>query len=504
MRLATSAQCKEVDELSVKVYGLTGDVLMEAAGTLAAREIQLNYFPELSAGHTSILCGPGNNGGDGLVVARHLHSMGFRDITVFLMAPAKSQTDQFKTQLKRCELQGIRITDCTRSMKKMEAIKSSKLVVDALLGIGLDGGLRGDFLSSVELVNSIKVPVISLDTPTGLDVDKGIVENIAVRSDLTLTFGLAKPGFFVADGPRHVGKLRTLSIGFPHEALRGTATSHFLFNEKLAKRYLPKRKEQDNKSNHGRLVIAAGSEGKWGAGILSSHSAYRMGVGYVYWTSFTPPLDHLKSIPEVMTRDLDDEELWDSEKISSWVVGPGLGTENDTRDLIRKLQAQKVEKVLLDADALTVAVKDRIFPLPATWVITPHAGELSRIIGWSAKEIEANRFEAALEAARVTGCHVLLKGYRSVMAYQQRCMVINAGNSALAKAGTGDVLSGMIGALMAQGLDTLQAAATGAFLHGKMADDWLRRGLNQNTLLASDIQEELPALLSRISSSVVF
>lgn len=504
MRLATCSQCKEVDELSVKVYGLTGDILMESAGTLAAREIQLSYFPELSASHTAILCGPGNNGGDGLVVARHLHSMGFRDITVFLLAPLKSQTDLFKIQLKRCELHGIRIVDGSRSMKKLEAIRSSKLIVDALLGSGLDGGLRGDFMGAAELVNSIKVPVLSLDVPSGLNADRGIVENIAIRADMTFTFGLAKPGFFVADGPRHIGKLRTLSIGYPHEALRGTATSHFLFNEKLAKRYLPKRKDQDNKSNHGRLVIAAGSEGKWGAGILASHSAYRMGVGYVYWTSFTPPLEHLTSIPEVMTRDIDDDELWDSEKISSWVVGPGLGTGSETRDLIRKLQAQKVEKVLLDADALTVAVKERIFPLPSTWVLTPHAGELSKIIGWEVKEIESNRFEAALEGARVTGCHVLLKGYRSVMAYQKRCMVINAGNSALAKAGTGDVLSGMIGALMAQGLDSLQAAATGAFLHGKMADDWLRRGLNQNTLLASDIQEELPALLSRISSSVVF
>lgn len=504
MRLVTAKQMKEIDELSVKVYGLTGEILMEAAGTLAAREIQLNYFPELSRGQVAVVCGPGNNGADGLVVARHLHSMGFRDLIVFTLASPSAQSDLFKLQLKRAELHGVRIQNIYRSMKKLEALRSATLVVDAIFGIGLNKSVQGDYSKLMETVNSMKVPKISLDIPSGLDADCGTVHGSAIRADLTLTFGLAKPGFFIGEGPSHVGKLRTLPIGFPFESLRGVATTHFLFNDRLARRYLPKRGDTDNKSDHGRLMVAAGSSGKWGAGILASHAAFRMGSGYVYWGSFQAPDDQIKSIPEVMTRALDDPEIWTENRIQAWVVGPGLGVNEQTRDLILKLKKSKVQKLVLDADALTVAVKYKLFPLPSTWVLTPHAGELSRIIGREPAEIEQDRFSAVLEGARVTGCHVLLKGYRSVLAYQDRCMVINSGNSSLAKAGTGDVLAGMIGSLMAQGLDSLQATATAAYIHGRLADDWLRRGLHRSTLLASDIQEDLPSLLSRIASSVVF
>jgi len=504
MRLATTEQMHEIDGLSMKVYGLTSDVLMEAAGTLAARELQLSYFPELGRGATSILCGPGNNGGDGLVVARHLHSQGFRNLTVYYLGRSSKQSEAFKLQLKRAELSGFRLVNLNRQMQKADAIKSSYLIIDALFGIGLSKAITGDYLTLIEKANSVKCPKVSLDIPSGLDGNCGQVLGAAIRADMTLTFGLAKPGFFVGEGPSHVGKLRTLSIGFPPEALRGVATTRFLFTEKLARRYLPKRGDTDNKSDHGRLMIVAGSEGTWGAGVLASHAAFRMGTGYVYWASHTSPLAELKSAPEVMVRDLGDPEIWQKGRFQAWVVGPGLGTGRATADLLIKLKAQRIERVLVDADALQVAVKEKLFPFPVSWVITPHSGELARILGVDAVEIEKDRFHAALEAAKKTGCFVLLKGYRSIVASGDRAMIINAGNSALAKAGTGDVLAGMIGALLAQGLDTLQATATGAFLHGRLADEWLRKGLHRSSLLASDIQQDLPGLLSRIATSVVF
>jgi hydroxyethylthiazole kinase-like uncharacterized protein yjeF len=353
-------------------------------------------------------------------------------------------------------------------------------------------------------MNALKVPVISLDCPSGLNCNTGAVEGVTVRAHTTLTFGLPKPGFFTADGPAVVGKLRVLSVGYPFECLRGIATTHFMFNDKLARRYLPTRKDRSNKSDHGHLVLMAGSENKWGAGILAAQSAYRMGAGYVTWAGSQLPLTQLEHTPEVLTSTLDNEEIWNIKKISAYAVGPGLGVNDETSRIIKRLKNLKFEKVVLDADAITVCVRENLFPLPKTWVLTPHGAELARMIKKDTRYVEADRYRAALEASKLAGCHVLLKGYRSILAYEKRCMVINSGNSALAKAGSGDVLTGMIGSLMAQGLETLQATVTAAFIHGRLADEWVRAGLDKRTLNPSDLKDSLSVLLSRIAQSAIF
>jgi NAD(P)H-hydrate epimerase len=188
MRLATAQQAREIDELSVSAYGLTGDILMESAGTLAAREIQLNFFPELGRGQVAVVCGPGNNGGDGLVVARHLHAMGFRDLAVYVLAPPNKQSELFKLQLRRAELHGLRVHSLHRAMKKAEALRSVTLVVDAIFGHGLKTEVQGDYASLIEIINSLKVPKVSVDLPSGLDPDRGVVLGVAVRADMTLSF----------------------------------------------------------------------------------------------------------------------------------------------------------------------------------------------------------------------------------------------------------------------------------------------------------------------------
>lgn len=496
MRLATRDQSREIDELSQKVYGLTGESLMEAAGALAAREVVQAYFPELSRGLTTIVCGPGNNGGDGLVLARHLHSAGHRDLVVLTLAPTQAQSSLFKLQLNRVELQGIRVVDLVSQPEKTEQLLSSSLVIDALFGIGLSRPLEGEFLHMVDLVNSVKSPVVSLDTPSGLDVDRGVVWGACIQAEMTLSFGLAKPGFFVYEGPNHVGKLRVLPIGFPYEALRGVATTYFSFNDKLARRYLPVRKDTTNKSDFGHLLVIAGSPGMWGAGVLASASAYRLGTGYVTWASFEVPSGEWVESPEILTTQVDDERLWEKTK-NAVALGPGLGVGERTAQLIESLKDKDIP-VVVDADAITTCVKYGLFPLPKNWVLTPHTGELARILNKEARVLDQNRYESALQATERTGAHVLLKGYRSVLAYEDRCMVINAGNSALAKAGTGDVLTGMIGGLLAQGLETLQATATAAYIHGRLADEWVRVGHAKRSLNASDLKDHLPALLARL------
>ncbi|MCB0383881.1 MAG: NAD(P)H-hydrate dehydratase [Bdellovibrionales bacterium] len=502
MRLATVAQSREIDELSQTVYKLPAEILMESAGATAARELDQSYYPDLKRGLLSVVCGPGNNGGDGLVLARHLHAAGHRDLIVFVLAPKESRSVLFESQLDRVDLAGIRHIDLCEHPEKMEQIRSSAIMVDALFGIGLSRPLEGNYLKLAEIMNSCRVPVVSLDCPSGLDCDTGVVKGQVIKADMTLSFGLAKPGFFVSDGPRHVGKLRILPIGFPYESLRGVATTHFAFTERLARRYLPRRLETSNKSDHGHLLVLAGREGMWGAGLLASSSAYRMGTGYVTWASFTSPSENILDSPEILTAEIGSLDLW-QKKFTAAAVGPGLGVSRETADVIERLKEMDLPGVVLDADAITTCVQFELFPLPGSWVLTPHAGELSRILKKDVAELEINRFQAALEGSERTGCHVLLKGFRSVVANEGRCMVINSGNSALAKAGTGDVLTGMIGGFMAQGLEPLQATATAAYIHGRLADEWVRVGHDRRTLMASDLRDHLPSLIGRIAGGTL-
>jgi len=415
MRLATVSQCREVDRMAMEVYGLSGEVLMESAGALAAREIDQSFYPELQRGLTSIVCGPGNNGGDGLVLARHLHSAGHRDVVAFVLAPEGQRSELFKVQLHRAELHGLRVVDVQASPEKLEQIKSSSLLIDALFGIGLSRPLEGEWLQLVDLMNSVRAPLVALDAPSGLDCDRGVVLGAVAKADMTLAFGLARPGFFTADGPHNVGRLRVLPIGYPFECLRGVATSHFAFTEKLARRYLPRYGERSNKTDHGRLLVLAGSEGHWGAGVLAAGAAYRVGAGLVTWASFDSPHRQIVDAPEILT-DVISEELVKSNHFQAVAVGPGLGINEETAKVIKWLKQSKAQ-VVLDADAITACVNFNLFPLPESWVLTPHAGELARVIGMETSEIEKGRYHAALLGHKKSGAHVSLKGYRSILAY---------------------------------------------------------------------------------------
>ncbi len=501
MRLATIEQCKKIEHLSTLEYDLSDEILMESAGAIAAREIEQSFFPEIKRGQVAIVCGPGNNGGDGLVLARHLHSAGHRNLILFILTQEGSSSELFKKQLNRVRLQGLKVINIIEEPEKKNKILDCSLVVDAIFGIGLAREITGEHLKTIDIINSVKVPVLSLDTPSGLNCDSGTVSGAIINAHMTLSFGLAKPGFFVAEGPQYVGKLRILPIGFPYEILRSAATTHFVFTEKLARRYLPKRPQTSNKSDHGHVLVMAGSEGMWGAGVLCASSAYRVGAGYVTWASFKKP-EVLEEAPEILTTDLSSEKIWSLKKVSAVAIGPGLGVTKQTAEVIERLKKTDWP-VVLDADAITACVEFDLLPLPSHWVITPHTGELSKIIKKEVRFIEKNRFESALEASTYTGCHVLLKGFRSVLAYGHRTMVINSGNSALSKAGTGDVLTGMISGFLAQGVDPVQATGTAAYIHGRMADEWVRSGHDRRSLMASDLRNHLPQLMNRLETGAL-
>lgn len=493
MRLATVEEARRLDTRAQKERGLSAEILMEAAGALSAREIEQSYFTEIKKGPVLVVCGPGHNGGDGLVVARHLKSLG-AEVVVAMLGETSKRAPLTNLQLRRAVDSGVTEIE-PQALEPF--VERAGLVVDALFGIGLQRDLEATFASAVVAFNQARTPVVALDVPSGLDADRGLALGEAVRADMTITFGVAKRGFFVNDGPRHVGRLRVLPIGFPCDLIREEASTHRLFTGKTARRLLPSRSATSNKATHGRAGLVAGSEGMAGALLLACHGAGRVGAGYVIAVSHREPRDVVAQAPEFLTLSTDDPRFFEKGKFAALGVGPGLGVDDRTAAFLRSLYERKFASVVLDADALSVVARDHQ-QVHRTWILTPHAAELARLTGATVRDIEADRFRFARETAEKLGCIVLLKGFRTVVSDGARTVVIGSGNAALAKAGSGDVLTGMITGLLAQGMKPFTAASLAAYLHGRLADVWVKSGRDLVSLEPSDLTEALPLLIRRI------
>ncbi len=495
MRLATSDQLHSLDKKTQISLHLGPDTLMEAAGTLAAQAIRVDFLPELkSQKKIIIVCGPGNNGADGLVVARHLHASGVRNLQVVVF-DLKKGSPLFISQLSR--VNNLRIP-C--EVVNSDGFHGAGLIIDAIFGIGLSKNISEPHASIIQAMNMCEAPKVSLDVPSGLDSDTGQIRGTSVKAHTTLTFGLSKPGFYTGEGPAFSGKIKIISIGHPRNLVRKMCDSYFLFTPRLARRFLPARSATAHKGSFGRLVVAAGSPGMWGALRLCVQAAYRMGAGYVT----VAPAEHAEALKD-WTQELGAEVLLTPLDISrlkpdAIVIGPGLGTGPASRALLDSVLKSDCEKVVLDADALTMLSQASV-KLKRTFVMTPHAGELARLTGMSLEEIESNRFTAVKMASEKYGCTVLLKGFRTLVADTEgKVAIVHAGNQGLAKAGTGDVLSGFIGSLLAQGLENPWAALTGAFIHGTIADMWVQEGLESRTLMASDLAERVSSAIRSLTS----
>lgn len=489
IQLANTNQMAEIDQKAEKQYQIKPETLMESAGAVTTKKILSSSC--FNTQHIIILCGPGNNGGDGLAAARHLINSK-KEVDVF--CPQNSRSLLIQKQKEKLQA----LNHNLHSIEDLEKIKKtsekSTLIIDALFGIGLSKNIDGNYFKIIEWLNSSRKQIISLDAPSGLDCNNGQVRGIAVKACQTFSFGLSKVGFYLSKGPSHTGQISVLSIGFPKDLLLKQARSYFLIDEAWVSSKLPQRKPDDHKAKQGHLLVLAGHEGFWGAGCLTSLSAYRMGAGYVTWAGRGdhPPLDFL---PEVLTKKISDKDLFENK--TAVVIGPGLGMHKETKYLLLKLKKQKLP-VLVDADAFNVCVQENLFPLPSHWVVTPHSGELGRFFGVKGANVDQNRLLFARKASQKTGTLVLLKGLHSILTEQEKCFIIPTGNSALAKAGTGDVLSGFIGALMARSLSPFTAAAVGSFIHGKLADEWVKSGRDADTLIAQDLKDLLPFILTKL------
>jgi NAD(P)H-hydrate epimerase len=488
MRLANRKQCQEIDRQSQQAPGLGEEKLMENGGLQAALWIEKNFLTKSHIRSVLLLAGPGHNGADGFVVIRHISKF-ISDIDI--MTVSDSDRPLWKAQRER-------LPGSVHFLPLQPVTKKYDLIIDALFGIGLNKNLEGVYASCLQSLKQQPAPLLSLDAPSGLDVSTGKILGASARATHTLTFAIAKSGFFVNEGPACCGRIHILDIGIPRQIVRALADSDFSVSKKWVRQHRPHFGVAVNKSKRGRSLLLAGSKEYPGAGVLCARAALRAGSGYALLASQNAPVSSLEN-PDFLVRDLQDSKLSDFH-FDAVAIGPGLGTGPSTRHWIEELKKHHVEKVVIDADALTVCMEQDLFPLPPSWVATPHAGELSRILGLAAAEIEGDRFRFAREGQKKIGCQVLLKGYHSVLCTGDKCIVIPTGNPALAKSGTGDVLTGMITAFMAQGLGTTRAALMGCYFHGAAADLWVREGRDPAAFLASDLIETLPRLFRKISA----
>lgn len=528
MKLPKAHEMQALDKCAIEHFGIPGIVLMENAGlgTVLMMEKELGSCKGKFA---IIFIGPGNNGGDGLVIGRHLHQRGCEPVFFFLVKPDTLTGDaainlNITRQLKlpyHVIDNSTRVETIPVLYKQIESRgKPCYCVIDAIFGTGLTHGLDGHFANAINLINrpvfAHNIPVISVDIPSGMDSDSGRILGTAIVANYTATYGCAKPGQIMHGSSELTGKLHIIDIGIPPEAFAKSPIPTELVTEDLARTWLKKltRDKSSHKGSHGHLFIIAGSAGKTGSAILAARGAIRSGCGLVSLAApydlnvifeascaeaMTVPLPTSSSIINVSDLAFIIRHLNDKNAI---VIGPGLGQDKRTAELVLHLYNNVSRPMVVDADALNIlaAHKDKIQKPAGPRILTPHPGELARLIDSTPQKIQDNRLHAAREAHGSFNNDkqviIVLKGDGTVLVSDNgEAMINTSGNPGMATGGMGDVLSGVIGSLISQGLPCLEAAAAGVFLHGTAADDLhIHAGYGYT---AGEVADRIPFTLKR-------
>lgn len=483
--LYTAEQSRAVDRCAIEEHAMPGPVLMARAARAAfARLLAEVPMPE----YLQVLCGPGNNGGDGLLLALLAAGRGL-PLRVFLVdGPARSP-DAEDAEAR------LRAAGVAPEAYAAGSLEARGVIVDAMLGTGIRGALRERYAAAVAEINALGIPVLALDVPTGVDSDTGAVADEAVRATWTVSFITAKRGLFTGAGAGHAGRrsLATLNVPEAAFAAAGAAWEHLDLDRELPA--FPGRDGAQHKGDFGHCLVVGGERGMGGAAILAAEAALRCGAGLC---RVATRAEHIAPLltrrPEAMATVVEHRN--DLEPLLPWadvvVLGPGLGTGPWAEQLLR-LCLDAGRPLVLDADALNLLARWQAWPLPPGSVITPHPGEAARLLEGSTLDVQADRFTAARSLAERSGAAVILKGQGSLVYADGQGALCSAGSAAMASGGMGDVLSGVVGALRAQGLSPASAARLGTVLHSSAADNASVAG--RAALLATDLMPALARLL---------
>jgi ADP-dependent NAD(P)H-hydrate dehydratase / NAD(P)H-hydrate epimerase len=517
MKLVTAAEMRELDRRAIEEVGIPSLVLMENAGRTTYQVLR-REFPYLD-GEVAILAGRGNNGGDGFVVARYLAQAGI-PVAVFLLG----QKDQVQGDarvnldiLAHHKLTVMEVTEESQLNPVVHQLARADLIVDALLGTGLDKPVQGLLAALIDRVNHLRPPVLAVDIPTGLSADSGEVLGAAMQAEVTVTYGWPKLGQVVPPGRDYVGRLWQVDISIPPDLAREVHAE--LAEAREQRQLIPSRPFGSHKGTFGHLLVLAGSEGKTGAGALASLGALRAGAGLVTLGVASSLNDLMEEkITEAMTLPLPQAEgaralgikalepiLAFAAGCAALAIGPGLGTHPETQELVRRLVRQLDRPMVVDADGINAIAADPacLKGLTGPRILTPHPGELARLLGSTIPAVQARRLEVARETASQYGAFVVLKGAQTLVAAPDSRLSLNAtGNPALASGGTGDVLTGLIGGFLAQRLAQWDAARLGVYLHGLTADHFAAQH-GPRSLVAGDLLDLFPEVLGRFAQGSI-
>lgn len=509
MWIATSKHSRDLDRRATQDYGVPAMVLMERAG-LAVFAAVKELLPD--GGHLSVFCGHGNNGGDGFVVARHAVEQGYC-VDCLVAAEESELSPDAATQLSVARAQGVHpiFWGDPRWERKAEAVACSNLIVDALLGTGAKGEVRGVIQEAIRAINWSGVPVVSVDIPSGIDADTGEELGESVWALRTVTFGLPKPFLFQGIGLEHAGYWTVADIGLPSALLTEPTDAHLIEQAWVAE-LLPERLRASHKGENGHILIVAGSNRMPGAATMAANSAIRAGAGLVTVAGVAEVCRAVAAnLPEAMLLPLPDDNghisadaaktiLSHNSRFDAALFGPGLTHEASTLEFLSEVWQNWDIPSCIDADALNALSCGVKLPSGPS-VMTPHPGELSRLLKSSIAEIQANRFEAIRSAVAEFGKTIVLKGPYSIVAELNEPLAVNCtGNPGMASGGMGDVLGGMIATLLAQDLPPYCAAACAAYWHG-LAGDLCADEIGCIGYRASDVAMALPRARAKLTAA---
>jgi ADP-dependent NAD(P)H-hydrate dehydratase / NAD(P)H-hydrate epimerase len=516
MIVVTAEEMREMDRLTIQKSGVPSLTLMERAGEGVTQAVLERYGRTAKRG-VLVVAGKGNNGGDGLVVARLLKKKRF-PCEVALLAQRDQLSPDASHNLRAYQKIKGRLVEIGPNNVNLlsQSIGKNALIVDAILGTGMKNEVRGLFAEAIKMINASGLPVVAVDIPSGLDTDRGKPLGAAIQAELTVALGYPKLGEVIYPGVNCVGDLVVADIGIAAEAVAEVAPKTELLDHETIRRLMPRREPDTHKGTYGHVVVVAGSRGKTGAAILACRAAMRTGAGLV--TLAAPrSLNNIfaGALVEVMTEPLRDNAAEEIEPLSDddWhrllerkntiLFGPGIGVNNGTQNALRWLLRNLEMPWVVDADGLnTLALEvHRLRHANTPPVITPHPGEMARLTDKSSATVNADRVGHARSFALENHCHVVLKGARTVIATAEGKVFINpTGNPGMASGGMGDVLAGILAALLGQGFSPEDAMKLGVYLHGFVGDRTAAEK-GQIGLIASDIIEGLPAGMGALAAA---
>lgn len=516
-KIVTAAQMQELDRRTITEARVPATALMERAGVGIVSSLE-ERWGSVRGKTVTVVCGKGNNGGDGFVVARLLRRHHAK-VRVLALASLRELSREAATMYKQFIRGGGKpsVYSYTSKAQAQALLRDSDILIDALLGTGLSSPVTGRYAEVIDSINDTHRPVVAVDLPSGLHADTGAVLGRAVCASLTVTFGLPKLGLYQGQGIDHAGEVTIVDIGIPPAYVDAVAGHITLMTRRAVQAYLPTRRPSSHKGTFGHAGIIAGSVGKTGAAALAARAALRVGAGLVTVATPSSVNDTLEAklveamtvpMPETKARTLARNAL---DRLVSFMaartaiaIGPGLSTAPETVELIQALTKQLDRPAVFDADALN-ALSGRIARLASCKIppiITPHPGEMARLEPEATPQtVNNDRLGLATRFARERGLFVVLKGARTVVARPDGAVAIcPTGNPGMATAGTGDVLTGMLVGLLAQGLPSWEAACAATYLHG-MAGDLAAAGKGQAGMIAGDLVEQIPYALKLVDET---